>query len=146
MRKRRPPEERFWEKVDRSGDCWLWMAGRISTGYGAFHPTKGTTVLAHRWAYENEVGPIPDGLVIDHLCRVRHCVRPSHLEPVTGQINSERGAGYALLNGMRTACRNGHEYTTENTYIQPSKDNTRRCRECARAHDRKRTPRRRTAA
>ena len=85
-------EARFWVKVDvrgpipqhapHLGPCWLWMAGRDTCGYGKFH-LNGREPKAHRVAYEAMVGLIPDGLTLDHLCRVRHCVRYSHLEPVT---------------------------------------------------------------
>jgi len=125
---------RFWAKVDKSGACWLWTAGKTAQGYGGFHPVKGQTVLAHRYAYELLVGPIPTGRVIDHLCRRRECVKPTHLEAVTNLENLRRGAGYALRNGLRTACVNGHQYTPENTYQDPA--GGVRCRECARALDR----------
>ena len=74
----RPADVRFWEKVDKTDDCWLWIGGRRPTGYGQFW--DGTrNVSAHRWSYEALVGPIPEGLVTDHLCRVRNCVNPDHL-------------------------------------------------------------------
>lgn len=140
-----PELRRFWVKVNRGGQLpaarpglgnyWEWTAGRIKQGYGAFHPVKGSTVLAHRYAYEHLNGVIPDGLVLDHLCRNRLCVNPGHLEPVTNAENLRRGAGYALRNGMRDRCRNGHPYTAANTYIDPTKG-TARCRECARIRDR----------
>lgn len=143
-----PPAERFWAKVNKSGPipsegtavgaCWLWTAGRQSSGYGAFHPDKMTTVLAHRYAYEQANGPIEAGFVIDHRCRNRRCCRPSHLEPVTNEVNLARGAGYALRNGMRTSCIHGHPYTPENTYRAPAGDI--RCRTCARERDRRRAP------
>jgi len=95
-------------------------------------------VLAHRYAYESVKGQIPHGLVIDHLCRNRLCVNPNHLEPVTNLENLQRGLGYALQNGMRTACIHGHEYTHQNTYVSPRGDT--RCRECARIRDSKRDP------
>lgn len=147
-RKITPAPERFWAKVNKNGPlptegtatgrCWLWTAGRQGAGYGAFHPAKGTIVLAHRYAYELAVGDIPTGLVVDHRCRRRNCVRPSHLEPVTNEVNLARGAGYALRNGMRTSCVNGHPYTLENTYEAP--DGGVRCRTCARERDRLRSP------
>jgi hypothetical protein len=67
------------------GVCWTWMASRHSNGYGQFHAP--TTTLAHRFSYEVHKGRVPEGLVIDHLCRNRACVRPSHLEAVTQQVN-----------------------------------------------------------
>lgn len=84
--------DRFAAKVDVSGEgCWLWKgAVDKTTGYAKFH--DGRTVNAHRWAYLTFVGPIADGLDIDHLCRVRHCVRPDHLEAVTRRENLMRGA------------------------------------------------------
>lgn len=84
---------RFWAKVDKRGpdDCWLWLANKTApNGHGRFS-TGGSMVMAHRFAYELLVGPIPDGLVIDHLCRVRLCVNPKHLEPVTAVENIKRG-------------------------------------------------------
>lgn len=140
-----PVSERFWSKVRKSEDgCWEWIAGRQGTGYGLFHISKGESALAHRFSFEFHVGPIPEGLVIDHLCRNRLCVNPDHLEPVTDEENRRRGAGYGIQNGMRDHCKHGHEYTPENTYTDPSKG-TVRCRECARIRDRKRVPRKRTA-
>lgn len=84
--------ERFWSYVDRSkteDGCWLWNGHRESNGYGRFRH-DGRRSGAHRFAYEAEVGPIPDGLTIDHLCRVRHCVNPAHLEAVTSRENTRR--------------------------------------------------------
>jgi len=127
-----PAEVRFWSKVNKTDDCWLWTAGAISTGYGFFSPFVGKRILAHRWSYEQLVGPIPEGLVIDHLCRVRRCVNPAHLEPVTDAENRRRGASYGLQNGMRTTCIHGHEFTPENTYYSPSREGHRQCRECRR--------------
>lgn len=95
-------EERFWAKVDRrdGGDCWPWLGTTTSTGYGLFGvPREDRTVGAHRYAYELVVGPIPTGLELDHLCRVRNCVNPAHLEPVTHAENLRRGRearGFAL--------------------------------------------------
>ena len=96
----------FWEKVDTTGNCWLWTGRKNSRGYGQ---TGGPEQMAHRTAYVLVVGPIPDGLELDHLCRVRACVKPSHLEPVTHAENCRRAAL------ARTHCRQGHPYTKDNT-------------------------------
>ena len=85
------PSERFASYVDKSGDCWLWTGSRNWDGYGQFQ-LKDRSVRAHRFAYETQVGPIPDGLEIDHLCRVRACARVDHLEVVTHAENMRRAA------------------------------------------------------
>lgn len=86
--------ERFWAKVERTADCWEWQGSRDRGGYGSFNAlgVRGSpTVLAHRWAYEALVGPIPEGLVIDHLCENPPCCNPAHMEPVTVAENTRRG-------------------------------------------------------
>lgn len=105
--------------------CWIWDGPLHHNGYGACSKTKGTN-RAHRATYELLIGPIPDGLVIDHLCRVRACVNPHHMEPVTDRENRRRGAA------VITHCPQGHEYTPDNTYIKPQ-TGTRNCRRCAAA-------------
>ncbi len=85
---------RFWMKVNFTDTCWLWNAHLDREGYGGFS-VGGMSVPAHRWAYEFCVGPIPDGLTIDHLCRVHNCQNPDHLEPVTRRENVRRGARYS---------------------------------------------------
>lgn len=89
----RTVEERFWEKVDQSGDCWLWTAGTFRGDYGQFW-TGSTKVSAHRFAYELMVGPIPEGMQLDHqhTCPKR-CVNPAHLRPTTGKQNRENLSG-----------------------------------------------------
>lgn len=134
-----PPESR-----PGLGPCHLWTAGKTKQGYGSFHPSKGVSELAHRWAYVQAGGTIPADNVLDHLCRVRLCVNPAHLEPVTNEENLRRGAGYGLRNGMRTGCIHGHQYTPENTYRAP--DGGIRCRSCSRAYDRTRSRPSRKAA
>lgn len=130
-----PEPERFWPKVDLSGPgCWLWTAGTNRDGYGSFRvgsQSDGTRrhVLAHRWAYEHLVGPIPEGLTIDHLCRVRHCVNPDHLEPVSHAENTRRGES-GRNQRIKTHCPQGHPYDEENTYMW---NDHRYCRACQRA-------------
>lgn len=91
----------FWAKVDKHGPvpahrpdlgpCWVWTAARHGKGYGMFSVDRKRKVRAHRFAYEMMVGPIPEGLDLDHLCRNRACVNPEHLEPVTRSVNLKRG-------------------------------------------------------
>ena len=87
-------------------------------------------MLAHRAYYERYVGPIPEGLVIDHLCRNRRCVNPTHLEPVTSAENNLRGLGPGAVNRRKKACHRGHAFTPENTYHPPSDPKHRMCRAC----------------
>lgn len=111
-RKKRPVEERFWSKVDKSGECWEWLGSRTPVGYGQFHvqEPKRTQLKAHRVAYEYLVGPIPEGLVIDHKCHNRGCVNPAHLRPVTDKQNQEnrKGASWQSKTGIRGVSR--HTY------------------------------------
>ena len=127
--------ERFWAKVSKGqpGECWEWAGGKVPEGYGRLALTGGRYVRAHRFAYEELVGPIPDGKVLDHLCRNPSCVNPDHLEPVTDYVNVvERGTGISAVNAQKTHCKNGHEFTPENTYIRPSTNGNRACRACRR--------------
>lgn len=133
-RRRRVTVDRFWEKVDKSDECWIWTASLDRHGYGQFK-LSGKMLRAHRVAYELMVGVIPDGLVIDHLCRNRACVRPDHLEPVAPIENVRRGERANL-----THCRNGHPYDEVNTYVgKQYRTGTiqRDCRICRRERDRR---------
>jgi hypothetical protein len=88
--RRQTSEERFWSKVDKSGDCWLWTGHRLSGGYGQFMVKKGQRVVAHRFSYELASGPIPTGLQLDHRYTCpKNCVNPEHLRPATQKQNSE---------------------------------------------------------
>jgi hypothetical protein len=86
----------FWNKIDKREDgCWIWTAFLHSDGYGRFHTKdanrKTIGRLVHRITYEELVGPIPEGLELDHLCRNRACCNPEHLEAVTHRVNVQRG-------------------------------------------------------
>lgn len=112
--------------------CWLWIGPEASGGYGQFNE-GGRSHRAHRFSYEMDVGRIPDGLVIDHLCRNRACVNPAHLEPVTTQINLLRGVGPTAINAAKTHCNQGHELTAENTRCRFRDGDIRReCKTCQR--------------
>lgn len=113
-----PPEERFWGKVNKTETCWLWTGPpSLCGGYGQFHVAPGLQVYSHRFAYELLVGPIPEGLVIDHLCRVPLCCNPLHLEPVTNHENIRRGESPAAIAVRLNRCIRGHEFTEANTYV-----------------------------
>lgn len=134
---RKPIGDRFWSKValpDENG-CMRWMACKFRSGHALFKK-DGVNQGAHRVSYELLVGPIPDGLHIDHLCRVRDCVTPDHLEPVTPAENTRRG----LLSERRgsferakTHCRNGHPFIPENLVnrSRPGRD----CKICHRLRE-----------
>ena len=126
-------EDRFWSKVDASGDCWEWTACRRN-GYGRVG-WDASIRQAHRVAYELLVGPIPPGLQLDHLCRNPGCVNPDHLEPVTMQENIRRGAPNNAT--FKEACVREHPLIEGNLYIRPGSGN-RECRACRRAYQQKR--------
>lgn len=158
-RKRTDPEIRFWRHVDKNGPvpshapelgpCWLWMSGKMNSGYGTFGTggREGKNVGAHRWSYEHFVKPIPEGYEVDHICHPddgscpggesdhhRRCVNPAHLKAVTGPENNLRSTSATALNARKTHCPAGHEYTPENTRIRnlPNGRKGRDCKECAR--------------
>jgi len=114
--------------------CWLWLTGLMPAGYGCFR-YQGKTLLAHRISYEVAKGPIPHGLQIDHICRVRCCVNPDHLRCVTIRENVLCGVGVAAQNLAKTHCVRGHEFTPENTFSTPSNPSGRRCKECNRINN-----------
>lgn len=117
--------ERLWSKIQKQDGHWLWVGALCPQGYGRFGWDKHhSSVQAHRAAYMLLVGPIPEGLHLDHLCRVRNCVNPAHLEPVTPQENMRRGVGL----GLATHCPKGHLFTEANTYYKGN--GCRNCKTC----------------
>lgn len=128
-RKNIVPIEQYIEqrsiKIPECG-CWIWMGDVYEDGYGSVRWTINKTVkrrLAHRASYEVFVGPIPDGMEIDHLCFVPGCVNPSHLEAVTARENRRR----SRRGSSQTCCKRGHTFSTENTYLYKG---VRICKAC----------------
>lgn len=128
------PLARFEAKIEKTDTCWLWAASCRPNGYGQFWDGE-RLVSAHRFSYEAYVGPIPEGLTIDHLCRVRRCVNPAHLEAVTRAENARRSDSPPALNARKIHCVHGHEFTEENTYV--ASDGSRSCRACLQSDERK---------
>lgn len=125
---------RFWRKVVKTSTCWVWTAATNSTGYGCVG-IEGRRYLAHRVAYQALVGPIPEGLTIDHLCFNKLCVNPEHLEPVTAAENNRRAAARI------TRCLRGHELAGDNLIV--TSRGSRNCRTCTNARRRVKHPDRR---
>lgn len=117
---------KLWPRIDASGLCWIWTGPQSSNGYG-FVKWGGQTRRVHRVVWEVLVGPIPEGLTMDHLCRVTLCCNPDHLEPVTHRENVLRGYSPHARSARVTHCPKGHPYTDENTYLDQGR---RRCRIC----------------
>lgn len=139
--KKRDPLDRFIEKTQISEThsyngtpCIDWTAYLNEDGYGTFK-VAGKVLKAHRFSYEQFVGPIPTSLQIDHLCRRRNCVNPDHIEPVTSGENSRRGETIAAANLCKTHCPKGHAYEGDNLYLYP--DGRRECRTCSQEYKRR---------
>lgn len=123
---------RFWVKVQPTGFCWEWTGARNDDGYGSAW-TNGRSRRAHRMAYELLVGPIPDRMQLDHLCRNRACVNPDHVEIVTLEENVRRGYSPTAMNARLDRCRRGHPL--DDAYLA---DDGRHCRECKAENNRTR--------
>ncbi len=125
----------LFSRVDASGECWLWTGEINRAGYGTANPTRllgrRGTRLAHRLVWEKLVGPIPEGMTLDHLCRVRNCVNPDHLEPVTAAENIRRGYSPGARAFRSGTCVRGHERNETNMHIDP-RSGARQCRACLR--------------
>lgn len=127
-------EDRFWSRIHADGICWEWQGNKNTQGRGQFY-ANGRQHQAHRVAYEILVGPVPDGLELDHLCRNPICANPDHLEPVTHRENILRGYNPAAANARKTHCKRGHPFDEVNTYHR--RDGNRDCRQCIRDANRR---------
>ena len=115
--------------------CWPWPKYLKPNGYG-FLRVVGKNKYVHRLSYEMFVGPIPEGMTIDHLCKMRHCINPAHMEVVTRGENSLRGESPFSQNARKTHCKHGHEFTAENTrFVKMGRE----CKVCGKEKSRKRS-------
>lgn len=128
-----------------ASECWLWAGFKAPNGYGqVYAPGYGRSPQrAHRVIYEALVGLIPQGLVLDHLCRVRCCVNPEHLEPVTLKANILRGEGLSAKNANKTHCPQGHAYAETQQILAQSYKRKSVWRRCGKCHAIKEAERRR---
>lgn len=115
---------RFWSKVQKTDECWLWGGHICTQGYGQMN-VRGRDVLAHRLSYQLLVGEIPEGLELDHLCRIRTCVNPAHLEPVTHAENMKRMLN-SVTRPQQILCKQGHVLDG----IRTRKTGGRYCKTC----------------
>lgn len=132
MRFDKPLDIRFVERchlgqnVFAGTSCIEWTGGATKNGYGLFSlGARGTHVIAHRWAYQRLVGPIPEGLTIDHRCHNRRCVNPRHLRPLSRSENGRQNSFY-----LQTHCKHGHPFDKENTYVSKGPTSGKNCRTC----------------
>jgi hypothetical protein len=129
-------QDRLLTKIDRSGACWTWTGRKSTSGYGQIR-IAGKTCYAHRVSYELFVGPIPEGLVIDHLCRNRACINPDHLEVVTAAVNTLRGHSPSQMTRRTGICQRGHVLAVDGVIVQRSRGTEYHlCRKCVRLSER----------
>lgn len=132
LRAEREQQARFWIRVEKvPGGCWLWRGTTASNGYGRF-VIDDRNQAAHRIAYVWLVGPVPEGLELDHLCSVRNCVNPRHLEPVTHRENTLRGDTITAAAAAKTHCPRGHELAGSNLVPSSLRNGRRDCLTCSR--------------
>lgn len=135
-------EHRWWSSLDRTSGCWLGRASTLGYTTGPFQGER----YGHRFAYTRLVGPIPEGLELDHLCRNRACVNPAHLEPVTHHQNVMRSpVAVAAINARKTHCKHGHSLADAYREVASNGRIHRHCRPCAVASSQRTTVRRRLA-
>lgn len=107
---------KFWDRIYFAGNCWLWK-GATNRGYGRFHVSRGKQRPVHRMTWEVINGPVPSGKNLDHLCRNKTCVNPSHLECVPIAVNALRGNSPHAQHARQTHCFLGHPLSGENLFI-----------------------------
>ncbi len=134
--------DRFDEKYQKgsSDECWQWLASTNEQGYGQIKADYGLgnkKYYAHRVAFEKAKGPVPEGLVVDHICKNPGCVNSAHLRAVTKLENTMIGNGFYAVNGRKTHCDRGHLFSPENTVIR-SDGGKRRCRICKNFQEKRR--------
>lgn len=118
-------------RKSKESDCWIWTGSVGQDGYGRIR-LAGAIRRTHRLSYLAHKGEIPSGTVLDHLCRVRECCNPDHLEAVTNRENILRGESSSAQRARQTHCKRGHEFKPENTYVRAN--GQRVCRTCKNAH------------
>ena len=130
-------------RIITSTGCWQYDGGLLPNGYAYVYVHGERSQYLHRLSYAEFRGPIPEGLVIDHLCRNRACFNPEHLEAVPQRVNVHRGRSHVVEQAARTHCPQGHPYSPANTSVSPK--GKRECRECHRTRQRERSRRMRAA-